>query len=473
MIWRPAHHRRIAQIADALTTAGSFVAAYMLWDKFRQLTGISLPIRVTADDIALIGGFSLLWVIMFNRFGAYSYQRFTSLWSELIKVAKTTFVGVCAFFALHYFFRFGYVARTYILIFTLINFLFLALEKAALFFLARGLRKKGFNRKRILIVGSGDRTRNFIDNVNNNLGWGLDLIGIVKASSEGLSPETAGIKVLGTYEDIEQLLHANIIDEVVICVPVDQFGTIRKVMECCEREGVQIRIFSNFFGRLVKRVRVDQIYGMNIISLMDTQDDELKLYVKRFLDIVVSGVLLIILSPIMLIISIMIKATSKGPLLYQWDVIGLNKKPFRSWKFRTMVLHADQMKQELLGLNEMKGPVFKIRDDPRVTRIGKFLRKFSLDELPQLWSVFKGDMSLVGPRPAGPHELARYDSWHRRKLSVKPGITCLWQVQGRNKISDFDEWVRLDLEYIENWSLGLDLKILLRTALAVFKGTGS
>jgi lipopolysaccharide/colanic/teichoic acid biosynthesis glycosyltransferase len=138
-----------------------------------------------------------------------------------------------------------------------------------------------------------------------------------------------------------------------------------------------------------------------------------------------------------------------------------------------MVLNADKMKPELLSRNEMNGPVFKIKNDPRVTKIGKWLRKFSLDELPQLWSVFKGDMSLVGPRPAGPQELARYESWHRRKLSIKPGITCLWQVQGRNKINDFDEWVRLDLEYIENWSLGLDLKILLKTILAVIKGTGS
>jgi exopolysaccharide biosynthesis polyprenyl glycosylphosphotransferase len=473
MIWRPSHHIKLAQAADALTTAGSFVVAFFVWDKFRHLTGVSFPIRVTADEITVIIGFSLLWVIIFNMLGAYSYQRFTSLWKELTNVVKTTFIGVCVFFAAHFFLRFGQIPRTYILAFTFVNLLFLALEKTALFYLAKELRKRGINRKRVLIIGNGDKAREFIDVVKKNIEWGLDIVGIVKAAADSLTCSSSGVKILGTYEDIEPLLHDNIIDEIIVCLPIDQFGQIRKVIECCEREGVQMRIYSDFFCRLVKKVRVDQPYGMNIISLMATTDDELKLYIKRLLDIWVSGVMLIVLSPLFLILTLLIKATSKGPILYQWNVVGLNKKPFKSWKFRTMVLNADQMKTELLDRNEMAGPVFKIKNDPRVTKIGKVMRRFSLDELPQLCSVFKGDMSLVGPRPAGPHELARYDSWHRRKLSVKPGITCLWQVQGRNKISDFDDWVRLDLEYIENWSLGLDLEILLRTALVVLKGTGS
>lgn len=473
MIWRPTYHKRLAQAADALTTAGSFVVAFFIWDKFRRLTDISFPIRVTAYEIAVIIGFSLLWVIIFNRLGAYSYQRFTSLWKEYTNVAKTTFIGVGVFFAAHYFLRFGQIPRTYIIAFCFVNLLFLALDKTALFYVANELRKKGISRKRVLIVGNGDKTREFIEIVKKNIGWGLDIVGIVKEEADSLTYGTSGVKILGTYEDIELLLYDNIIDEVIVCVPIDQFGLIRKVIECCEREGVQIRIYSDFFGRLVKKIRVDQPYGMNIISLMATQDDEFNLYIKRFLDIGISGVMLIVLSPLFLIIALLIKATSKGPLLYQWNVVGLNKKPFKSWKFRTMVLNADQMKTELLDRNEMTGPVFKIMNDPRVTKIGKVMRKFSLDELPQLWSVFKGDMSLVGPRPAGPHELARYDSWHRRKLSVKPGLTCLWQVQGRNRIRNFDEWVRLDLEYIENWSLGLDLKILLKTIPAVLKGTGS
>jgi lipopolysaccharide/colanic/teichoic acid biosynthesis glycosyltransferase len=173
-----------------------------------------------------------------------------------------------------------------------------------------------------------------------------------------------------------------------------------------------------------------------------------------------------------IVIVALVKITSKGPIFYRWNVVGLNKKPFKSWKFRTMVPNADDMKSVLGACNIMKGPVFKLKSDPRVTKIGRFLRKFSLDELPQLWSVLKGDMSLVGPRPPLQSEVLNFESWHRRKLSIKPGITCLWQVQGRNVINNFDDWARLDLQYIDNWSIWLDLKILFLTVFAVLRGSG-
>ena len=196
------------------------------------------------------------------------------------------------------------------------------------------------------------------------------------------------------------------------------------------------------------------------------------LHIKRILDIIISIVLLIVLLPIFICIIILIKITSKETVFFVWNVIGKNGKPFTGYKFRTMINYADDYKMKLQKFNEMKGPVFKIKNDPRITKLGKFLRKFSLDELPQLWSVLKGDMSLVGPRPAGPHEWNQYKQWHKRKLSVTPGITCLWQVNGRNEIYEFDEWVKLDLEYIDNWSLWLDIKILFKTIPVVLKGTG-
>jgi lipopolysaccharide/colanic/teichoic acid biosynthesis glycosyltransferase len=194
---------------------------------------------------------------------------------------------------------------------------------------------------------------------------------------------------------------------------------------------------------------------------------------KRAMDIFMSSFGFLFLFPIFVAIAALVKSTSKGPIFYNWDVIGRGGRPFRGYKFRTMVVNADELKKQLLAQNEMIGPVFKIRDDPRITPIGRYLRKYSLDELPQLWSILKGDMSLIGPRPAGPHEWEKYLPWQRAKLSVTPGLSCLWQVNGRNKISCFDDWVRLDLEYIDNWSLWLDFKIILKSVYAVLQGTGA
>ncbi len=198
-----------------------------------------------------------------------------------------------------------------------------------------------------------------------------------------------------------------------------------------------------------------------------------RLRVKRAIDLVVGTILLIAASPVILVVALVTWICEGRPILYQWRVVGQNGRPFRSWKFRTMVRDADLRKQGLLRHNEMQGPVFKMREDPRITRMGRFLRKYSLDELPQLWSVVLGDMSLVGPRPPLVSEFAQFEPWQKRKLSVVPGLTCLWQVQGRADIRDFDDWVRMDLEYIDHWSLLLDFKILFQTALVVVRGTGA
>jgi lipopolysaccharide/colanic/teichoic acid biosynthesis glycosyltransferase len=194
---------------------------------------------------------------------------------------------------------------------------------------------------------------------------------------------------------------------------------------------------------------------------------------KRGADIVLSLGALIVLSPLLLLLAVLVKATSPGPVFYEWRVLGRHARPFRGYKFRTMVCNADALKDSIMAHNEMSGPAFKMRNDPRVTPVGRWLRKYSLDELPQLWSVLRGDMSLVGPRPPGPHEFVHFAPWQRGKLAVTPGITCIWQVSGRSEIRDFDEWMRLDLQYIQDWSLWLDLKILLRTLPAVLRGHGA
>jgi lipopolysaccharide/colanic/teichoic acid biosynthesis glycosyltransferase len=195
--------------------------------------------------------------------------------------------------------------------------------------------------------------------------------------------------------------------------------------------------------------------------------------VKRLIDVVAAATLLVLLSPLFLVIAVLVRATSQGPVFYRWRVVGERGRYFTGYKFRTMVDNADGLKAGLIASNEMSGPVFKMGDDPRITRCGRLLRRFSLDELPQLWSVLRGDMSLVGPRPPLQAEYERFNEWQKQKLAARPGITCLWQVSGRNAISDFDDWVRLDLEYIKNWSLWLDVKILFRTAVVVVTGRGA
>jgi exopolysaccharide biosynthesis polyprenyl glycosylphosphotransferase len=477
MLWRPAYHRRIVQLADALTTAFSFIAAYfaLIWARIIfPWAPIGRDIEITHDLYWKIVAFAIIWTIVLTKLGAYTYQRFKSLRREVKLVVKASLIGTLILLAADFILRFEYIPRTYIGIFFIANFLSLAVEKTILFEVAKEIRKRGKNRKKILVVGSGMRAKNFIGTVENNPEWGLDIVGLVVDRDSLGEKEPYGKKILGSNKKMAEILHQYRVDEVIICASGNELGRLEfeEVFEICEREGVQIRVNSDFLGKLTKKVTIDEVYGLSIISFTTIPDNEWSLYLKRLMDILISGILLITLSPIFLVMAILIKITSEGTVFYEWNVVGFNKKPFRSWKFRTMVVNADEMKQKLMDLNEMKGPVFKIKNDPRITKVGKFLRKYSLDELPQLWSVFKGDMSLVGPRPAFPHELARYESYHRRKLSIKPGITCLWQIKGRNAVNDFDEWVRMDLEYIDNWSPWLDFKILLKTISVVLIGTG-
>jgi exopolysaccharide biosynthesis polyprenyl glycosylphosphotransferase len=220
------------------------------------------------------------------------------------------------------------------------------------------------------------------------------------------------------------------------------------------------------------RMSIQNYHGIPMLMLAANAHSKPALLLKRSLDLLLSCMILIMLSPLFLGIAILVKITSRGPVFYRWKVTGKNGRAFTSYKFRTMVEDADRLKEKFLEVNEMQGPVFKMKNDPRVTGFGRILRKYSLDEIPQFYSVLKGDMSLVGPRPPLGTETERFEFWQRRKLSVKPGITCLWQVNGRNEISDFRKWVELDLQYIDNWSLGLDISILLRTIPAVLRGTG-
>jgi exopolysaccharide biosynthesis polyprenyl glycosylphosphotransferase len=274
--------------------------------------------------------------------------------------------------------------------------------------------------------------------------------------------------------ELVQMIHDHSVYGVILSAKHTYFEQIENVIRACELEGVEVWLLADFFTTQISRTSLDELLGRPLLTFRSTPGLSWPAIAKQVLDIVGALVLLVVLSPVLLVIALVIKLTSPGPVLFKQQRSGQNGKPFTLYKFRTMVTNAEQLKHELEAMNEMRGPVFKLARDPRVTRVGKFLRKYSLDELPQLWNVLRGEMSLVGPRPLPVDEVKRFhDLAHRRRLSVKPGLTCLWQVSGRNEISDFREWVRLDLEYIDHWSLWLDLKILLLTIPAVLRGTGA
>ncbi len=288
---------------------------------------------------------------------------------------------------------------------------------------------------------------------------------------------SGALPALGGVDDLGRLLIHRPIHEVLVVQCPGSERWLPQVLEHCEYFQVTVRFVPDVL--LAQGWTATSLIGQGPLNVPEIvirphRLNERALFVKRMFDIVVSAVMLTLLAPIFALVAIAIKLTTPGlPVFYPWRVIGYKGRPFTGYKFTTMVADADQRKGELLHLNEMSGPVFKIGNDPRITPLGRILRKFSLNELPQLWSVLTGDMSLVGPRPAYPNELARYELWHKRKLCVQPGMTCLWQVRGRNKISNFDDWVRMDFEYIDNWSLWLDCRILIRTFWAVVGGTGS
>jgi exopolysaccharide biosynthesis polyprenyl glycosylphosphotransferase len=279
---------------------------------------------------------------------------------------------------------------------------------------------------------------------------------------------------LPVIAELASILSQEAIDEVFITLPRDKYrDLIESIVSLCEEQGIIVRLQTDLFNLRFARWQVDELNGMPVVTIRSGPSDGWQLLAKRLLDICGSVVLLLVTAPIFVVVALLIKVESPGPVFFRQERIGLNKRRFRVFKFRTMVNDAESQQPLFEHLNEADGPVFKIKADPRITRIGKFLRRYSIDELPQFLNVLKGEMSLVGPRPLPVRDVTRIDrQWHKRRHSVKPGVTCLWQVNGRSNIS-FDYWVRMDLEYIDKWSLGLDIKILAKTISAVLKGSGA
>jgi len=466
----PAVTRLIVALTDILVTVLSFIAAAEIRNLSLNLSPFGSAVDWHQYPVILVM-IILVWRILLGYQEAYVGQRFTSLKTDVYVVLKTVLIGCMIVLSIAFFIK-SDVPRTLILFFGVVNFIFLAFEKVVLYKLIVMLRESGQNIKNVLIVGTEEDARHFIESVRTHSDWGLRITGVVAMSGASADKENFMGEKLYHFQDFLDVLHTNHIEELIIALPANEFKNIEKILVTCDEEGVPVRIISPFFRDLISTAKTDLVHGIPVISFHPVERNDFEMALKRILDVSVSGILLFLLAPLFLLITIFIKAGSSGPIFYRWNVLGHHKRPLTSYKFRTMYEDADKRKAELMAQNEMKGAAFKMTDDPRITPVGKVLRKFSFDELPQLWSVLKGDLSLVGPRPPLQSEIEAFEGWHRRKLSVKPGITCLWQINGRNKINDFDEWMKLDLQYIDEWSLWLDIKILLKTIPAVLRGTG-
>ena len=300
--------------------------------------------------------------------------------------------------------------------------------------------------------------------------WGYRVVALIGPTS--LQSEFGDyFPFLSQDTEVEQLLRDKTIDEVILIKENAGQDEVERMVEICSEVGVIFRMYSPFFNMLANKTHLQYFGTLPMLTISSTSINYLELKAKRVMDSVFSFLALLFLSPVFLIIALAIKLDSKGPVLFSQKRVGLRGRRFMVYKFRTMVTNAEELKSELVELNEVDGPVFKIANDPRITRVGRFLRKTSLDELPQFINVFVGDMSIVGPRPPLPDEVRQYERWQLRRLSMKPGITCIWQVSGRNSVP-FDEWMRMDMQYIDNWSLKLDFIIFLKTIRTVIRGDG-
>ena len=336
------------------------------------------------------------------------------------------------------------------------------------------IRRRGYNVRNILIVGNGQKAAHLVRTIEEHANWGLRIVGFLQPVSIPAVERIAGYNVLGRLDELVPICKFYAVDEVVFCLPYSEMGDVEEHLRDMDELGINVRMVLDFYETNWARKELSLFHDqIPMLTFYCRPFDSSGLFLKRCLDIVGSLVGLVIAALLFPFVALAIKLDSPGPIFFSQPRVGQNGRIFRCWKYRSMYIDAEKRKKELMAQNEMQGAMFKMRDDPRITPVGRFIRKTSLDEFPQFWNVFRGEMSLVGTRPPTPDEVARYDNWHRKRICIKPGITGLWQVSGRNQIQDFDEVVRLDLEYIDRWSLWLDIKLLIQTLWVVFCRKGS
>ncbi len=468
---------RIVYLVDLALTSVAFFAAFVIRDAvLPRLVPGRFPFGLfpISEYLKVYPFVLVIWSVLLFSYHSYHSHRTIPVTREGLTIIRVVVVGNLLLATLAYLIPLRQLSRVWFVLFAALSAMLLLAEKILVRVLARYVRSKGLNYRTVLIVGTGRRALDVAGMIVNHKYWGYKILGFV-TDGHRLPNGWGRYRIFGAVPDLKKILeqgHPEPIDEIVFAVTRKKLDEMKQIFLMCEELGIRTRVAMNFFPNKVARLEVEEIEGVPFLTFTTTPSNETELAFKRMLDVGISMLILLLTLPVLLIAALAIRLSSPGSVVFKQERIGLNGRIFTLYKFRTMIEDAHERRGEVTHLNEMTGPVFKAKDDPRVTSVGRWLRKFSLDEVPQLWNVLKGDMSLVGPRPPIPEEVASYHRWHRRRLSMKPGLTCLWQISGRNNV-DFDRWMQLDLQYIDNWSPSLDLKILLRTIPAVLSGRGA
>ena len=458
-------------VADAALALLSFWIAHVIRANLRDLR----PLYPVFFFLWIIPVVIALWLGAGWIAGAYRDVQATDLRRAIVDPIKVTFFATLLLFAFTSALKLEFISRALLGIFAGVDLVLMILFRLAAYWARLSASIAG--PRSFLLVGTTHETIEIAKAIEINESHGMRLAGFVRVTEEpGNAPlQPSGLRrsyPVYKVSELPDLLRRHVIDEVIFAVSKEDLDKLEDAFLVCELEGVKTRLSLSFFPHAISRVTLDRLQGTPLLTFSSTPENEYFMLLKRAVDLVMAAVLIVIFSPLLLTLAALIKATSRGPVLYRQTRCGLGGRKFTLYKFRSMRADADLHREEIAALNESDGPVFKIRNDPRCTAAGRLIRRLSLDELPQLLNILKGDMSFVGPRPPLPEEVERYERWQRRRLRMQPGLTCLWALEGRSQLN-FRRWMELDLEYIDHWSPMLDWKILLKTIPVVLLGRGA
>jgi len=464
------------QVFDLMAMSFAFLVALILSGAFRDWSGFQdnfLAQSVSVRALLLLSLSIAVWHIVFRRFRLYDSHRLTKLRAQLVEIAAASLVATGGTLALGALLGIGFIGPVFTAELFGFAVVFLSVGRIALRILLKRVRIRGRNLRHTVIVGANERALKLKRYFEDHPELGYVVSGFVADETDSRDAYTP---IVSDYAGFVEYLRSHVIDEVFLYAPLNSvYGHLAQIVAACEEQGIIIRLRSDVFDLSIGRFRIENSIDGDFptITMYTGRQHGWPVTVKRFVDVVVAAAATLLCAPIFILAAIAIKLDSPGPILFVQERIGLNKRRFNLYKFRTMVVDAETKQDSLAAANEADGPVFKIKNDPRVTSVGRILRRLSIDELPQLLNVLLGDMSLVGPRPLPVRDYEKFNSdWIRRRFSVRPGITCLWQVSGRSNLA-FDRWMELDMLYIDEWSLLLDLKILIKTLPAVVRTDGA